>query len=160
MATRIVITRDGRDPVEVDPSAPWSAREQVDWEQQFKSSFVTVFQAVGKDMASSAAALKAAGKDDDQEVDFDELEAADAPPICFQVTWMLFFAWHRLRASGDAPAKFDTFLNTIDYDFVRQPDPEPAAEPAQVAQEPLAAPAEQDGSLGPTQPIPEPAPAP
>jgi hypothetical protein len=156
MAVRILVKREGRDPVEVDPSAPWSAREQVDWERYFKASFVTVFQAVGKDMVASAAALTAAGK---SEGDLGDLDDSDLPAVAFQVTWMLFFAWHRLRASGDAPAKFDTFLNEIDYDFVRQPDPEPATDAAEKIPAGPGAELEPAGSLDPTQTTPEPVPA-
>jgi hypothetical protein len=162
MAT-ITIKRNAGEPVTVDPGGPWTAREQIDWEQQFRSSFVTVFQAIAaeRDSAVAAGLIDADGNIIDQSSD-GELPA-EPVALHFRVSWMLWFAWHRLRAGGDAPGKFETWLDTVEYEF-NEPEPEVAADPASAVHpdpdpeplDPLSAElaALEDGSLGPTSPRP------
>lgn len=140
MATTLVFTLNDGTKLQGDPSGPWTPREQVDWEEQFRASFLTVFQ---------AAAAEARARTDAAEAG----EDLDPAAMHFRVKWLLWFAWHRLRPA--VPGKFDAFLDTVaDYDFITVPDPAP--EPADVVEAPVAAdplsldPAVEAGSPDPT----------
>jgi hypothetical protein len=146
MAT-ITVTRDAGDKVTVDPGGPWTAREQVDWEQQFRTSFVNVHQAIN---AEQMAARAAGFIDDAGDVVEQTDELREVPAAHFRVEWMLWFAWHRLRATGEAPSKFEVWLDTVtDYVF-DNPEPEPASPAEPTMPEDVL----EDGSLDPTQTAP------
>ncbi|MCU4184026.1 hypothetical protein K6U06_06615 [Acidiferrimicrobium sp. IK] len=110
-------------------SAPWTVREQIDWERHFKCSFATVFQAIGAEAGNIAARAR-------EDADLSEIPAAH-----FRVEWLLWFAWHRLRPQ--VAGRFETFIDSqlADYDFLDPADEDaPAVEPGPAP----------DGSLDPT----------
>lgn len=136
------ILKDGT-KLETDHRGPWTAREQIAWEEHFKQAFTTVYRAQRLDGIQLA-------------------EDGDAPLLHFQVSWVLWFGWYRLRPK--VANRFSTFIDEQldDWEFMLEEitvDEEPDVEPD--------APAVEDGSLDPTaagsQPpadsTPEPSPA-
>jgi hypothetical protein len=148
--TSIVFTLNDGPPVESDFLPPYSIAEQVGFEEQFKCSFVTVEVAANENMKAAAQAVAEAGGQD-AELD---------PGKTFRVTWMLWFGWFRARPK--VASKFSIFLQTLkDWEFVSAPEPEaippesPDVDPTADVHD-LANPLAEDGSPGPTEPVPQP----
>lgn len=132
MGTLVRFTLNDGQVLDVDPSAPWTLREQIEWERHFKQSFSTVHRAISAEMA--------AAEQDDLVVS-----------AHYRVEWMLWFGWYRLR--GKVAGSFDRFLDqAADYDFIIEPEPAPPA-PAEAGGAPDPTdptPEPDDGSLSPT----------
>lgn len=151
MASVILVLNDGT-RLEQDPGAPWTMREQIDWESQFRASFATVYAAIGKEMEAQqiAQAAKEAGE-----------AVEEAQTQHFRMTWMLWFAWHRLRVRGKVANKWPLFVDgqLADYEFV-MPEPEPEPELAGVAAFEEVAPAADLQAPDPADPTVLPSPTP
>lgn len=116
-----IVLNDGT-KLEAYTGGPWSVREQIAWEEQFHQSFRAVYRAIGAEQRAVDAG------------DGEQIEATT-----FRVTWILWFAWYRLRPK--VASKFSVFVDEQldDYDYILD---EPADdEPAE------------GGSLDPTGPV-------
>jgi hypothetical protein len=88
----VLVLNDGTE-VESSFDPPYSVREQVNFEEYHKVSFVAVY--------NSMEAMKEA------EGDASALDDAKS----FKVGWILWFGW--MRARPKVAARFDTFLDTL-----------------------------------------------
>lgn len=147
--TTLVLTLNDGTTVDSDFLPPYSIAEQIAFEEHFRCSFATIESAAN---ANVKAAAEAAGSGGDADVD---------PGKTFRVTWILWFGWFRARPK--VAAKFSTFLETLkDWEFVGDDlEPEPIPPESSNGIDPSmdihAIPdGAEDGSLGPTEPIPQP----
>jgi hypothetical protein len=118
--------------LEEETGGPWTAREQIAWEEHHRQSFVNVYRAMQADRAAADADPEAAASS-------------------YRLGWVLWFGWYRLRPR--VANRFAAFIDDLDdWDFVVPAADEPAGEPE------TEGPGE-DGSLDPTTPPAEPSPA-
>lgn len=128
MPTLVFVLKDGTE-VESSYDAPYSVREQIDWEEHFAQSFTAIEQAFD-------AARAARGG-----------ERLD-PARSLRTTWVLWFGWHRARPK--VPARFDQFIEQLEdwrIENVEEPVPEDLADRGEKDD----GSAETDGRLDPTE---------
>jgi hypothetical protein len=122
----VLVLNDGTE-VESSFSPPYSVREQVNFEEHHKLSFVTVYNSMD---AMAAAEGDASALDDSKS---------------FKVGWILWFGW--MRARPKVAARFDTFLDTLADWRVEEEESDRVALAESEDAEPAAA-----SGLDPTQP--------
>ena len=93
--------RDG-EPVRTTFAGPYSLREQIDFEQHFRISFIAMERAAAEMNAVAAQ------------------ESGGEPAVMPRIEWILWFGWHRARPA--VPANFTTFLDTLEGYDIETPD--------------------------------------
>lgn len=133
MAPKLIfVFKDGTE-LESSYDAPYSIREQLDWEEHFRSSFSAIEAAF-----DAARQARSGGVLD--------------PERSLRTTWLLWFGWHRARSK--VPARFEAFIDTLeDWRVEAEPvedagEAAPGGEPERDAGDEAAA--EMDGRLDPT----------
>jgi hypothetical protein len=148
----LVFTLNDGTAVDSDFLMPYSVTEQIAFEEHFKCSFATVEAATNANIKAAMDAVSAAGGGD---AEFD-------PGKGFRVTWILWFGWFRARPK--VASRFSAFLEQLkDWEYI-EPVDEPEAIPPESLPDvdptadvhDLANPVAEDGSPGPTEPVPQP----
>ncbi len=91
-------------------SAPYSMREQVDFEEHFRISFIAMEAAAQEMMAVQSE------------------ERAGDPAVMPRIQWILWFGWHRARPK--VASTFNAFLDQLqgyDIEAADEPEGEPDA---------------------------------